>query len=254
MSKFKLAEALQSAASKNEKAFVPYIMAGDGGLTTLKERLLFLQSIGATAAEIGIPFSDPVADGPVIQEAGKRALREGVTLRNVLEFLIVNREAFQIPMILMTYLNPVFQYGAAAFAEECLAAGVSGVIVPDLPIEEEEEIGLELKKRDLALIRLVSLTSTEERIAKIIDDAEGFIYAVTVNGITGSRSGYEGGIASNLEKIKSKSPIPVLAGFGISSRDQAAELSRYCDGVIVGSKIVELFHEGRQEEIKELMP
>ncbi|MFK2825254.1 tryptophan synthase subunit alpha [Bacillus sp. B190/17] len=254
MSKHKLTEAFQAVQNKDKKAFVPYIMAGDGGLAALKDQLLYLQEIGVTAAEIGIPFSDPVADGPVIQEAGKRALAHGVTLRGVLDYLAAHKEAITIPIILMTYLNPVIQYGAESFAEDSHKAGVSGVIIPDMPLEEEVEVSEALKKNDLALIRLVTLTSPEERVAKITDGAEGFIYAVTVKGTTGVRTSYQDDVASYLQRIKAKSPVPVLAGFGVSSKEQAEELSRHCDGVIVGSKIVELFHKGQREEIKQLFP
>lgn len=254
MSKLKLERAFQTVQDKNNKAFVSYIMAGDGGLEALKEQLLYLQEAGVTAAEIGIPFSDPVADGPVIQEAGKRALAHGVTLKNVLDYLTVHKDSFTIPIILMTYLNPVFQYGAEAFAEDSRKAGISGVIIPDMPLEEETEVADALKQNDLALIRLVTLTSPEERIAKIATGAEGFIYAVTVKGTTGVRTSYQDDVASYLQCIKEKSPVPVLAGFGVSSREQAEELGQHCDGVIVGSKIVQLFHEGKEEEIKQLLP
>jgi len=254
MSKYKLQKAFQTVQEKNHKAFVSYIMAGDGGLNVLKDQLLYLQEAGVTAAEIGIPFSDPVADGPVIQEAGKRALAHGVTLKSVLEYLTVHKDSFTIPIILMTYLNPVFQYGAETFAEDSRKAGVSGVIIPDMPLEEEGEVSEALKQQDLALIRLVTLTSPEERVAKIAAGAEGFIYAVTVKGTTGVRASYQDDVASYLQHIKEKSPVPVLAGFGVSSKEQAEELGQYCDGVIVGSKIVELFHEGKKEEIKQLLP
>ncbi|KKB35415.1 tryptophan synthase subunit alpha [Bacillus thermotolerans] len=254
MSKAKLAKAFQSAEARNEKAFVSYIMAGDGGLNALKDQLLYLQEIGVTAAEVGIPFSDPVADGPVIQEAGKRALAEGVTLKRVLSFLEEHKNSFHIPIVLMTYLNPVFQYGIEAFAEDSQKAGVSGVIVPDMPLEEEKEVREALQERELALIRLVTLTSPEDRIAQITDGAEGFIYAVTVKGTTGVRNSYQDDVGTYLGQIKEKSKVPVLAGFGVSSQEQAAELGKHCDGVIVGSKIVDLFHQGQKEKIKELIP
>ena len=135
MTKMKLQTAIEQQVATGGKAFIPYIMAGDGGLQNLREQLLFLQESGATAIELGIPFSDPVADGPTIQEAGKRALVSGVTLRGVLEGIMTLRNEVTIPIVLMTYLNPVFRYGIEAFAKDCADAGVSGLIVPDLPLE-----------------------------------------------------------------------------------------------------------------------
>lgn len=254
MSREKIAAAFKSINNRRNKAFVAYIMAGDGGLHSLKKKVLHLQEMGVTLVEIGIPFSDPVADGPVIQEAGKRALKLGVTLAKVLKELKTFRTEVNIPIVLMTYMNPVFKYGVDQFAVDCKAAGVSGAIIPDLPLEEEEEASISLKANDLALIRLVTLTSPDERIDRITANAEGFIYAVTVKGITGAREGFKENLPAYLQKIKEKSPVPVLAGFGVSSKEQAAELGRHCDGVIVGSKIVELFQTGKAEEIAHLIP
>ncbi|MBM7647742.1 tryptophan synthase alpha chain [Bacillus ectoiniformans] len=254
MTKEKLASAFAAVAEKDEKAFVAYIMAGDGGLSSLKEKILHLQEIGVTVVEIGIPFSDPVADGPVIQEAGQRALAQGVTLDKVLKELASFQNEVSIPLVVMTYLNPVYRYGLERFAEDCVKAGISGAIIPDVPLEEEDEIRDPMKRHSLALIRLVTLTSPESRIKNIAQDAEGFIYAVTVNGITGARTTFKENVPSYLKKIKELSPVPVLAGFGVSSSEQAAELGKHCDGVIVGSKIVELFHTGNQEAIREIIP
>ncbi|WP_100331216.1 tryptophan synthase subunit alpha [Bacillus xiapuensis] len=254
MSKKKIETVFQTLERTGKKAFVPYIMAGDGGMESLKEQLLYLQEIGVTMAEVGIPFSDPVADGPVIQEAGKRALANGVTLHQVLNELNKMQAELVMPLILMTYYNPVFQYGLEKFASDCQKAGVSAVIIPDLPIEEEEEISAPMEKNDLALIHLVTLTSTEERMEKIMQAAKGFIYAVTVKGITGARNGFSNDVPAFLRKMKEKSPVPVLAGFGVSTKEQAEVLSQSCDGVIVGSKIVDLFHKGQKESIQSLIP
>ncbi|OMP66081.1 tryptophan synthase subunit alpha [Domibacillus epiphyticus] len=254
MTKHKMNASFARVKEEGKKIFTAYIMAGDGGLHKLKEMILLLEDAGVTVVELGIPFSDPVADGPVIQEAGKRALAEKVTLTSVLEELASFKNDISIPVVIMTYANPVFKLGAQTFADKCAEAGVSGVIIPDVPMEEEAEFKEPLSKHEIALIRFVTLTSSDERIEETVNGAEGFIYAVTVNGITGARTGFAGDLSDHLARIKTKSPVPVLAGFGVSSKEQAETLGASCDGVIVGSKIVSLLHEGRGHEIKELVP
>ena len=243
----------QQKQSKGDNLFVPYIMAGDGGLEVLKERVLFLQDCGVAAIEIGIPFSDPVADGPTIQAAGKRALENGTTLSGVLKALQAFKDKRKVPIILMTYVNPVYRYGLASFAQDCATAGVDGVIVPDIPIEEEKFIADELQSESLAFIRLAALTSTKDRLIEIAKRSEGFLYAVAVTGTTGAREAYGEEVKAYLEMLKLNSSVPVLAGFGVSTPAQAQTLSSYCDGVIVGSTIVELFHRGNTEKIQQLI-
>lgn len=246
-------QAFQVLKEKNEKAFVPYIMAGDGGLEVLVERILFLEKCGASAVEVGIPFSDPVADGPTIQKAGIRALSNGTNLKDVLKTLREARDIIQIPIILMTYMNPLLAFGLDKFAKEANAAGVDGCIIPDLPLEEEEILKVMFEASDIELIRLVTLTSPLERIQAIASQGKGYLYAVTITGITGARSGFGENLGSYLQKVKSVSPIPVLAGFGISTPDHVQEVNQYCDGVIVGSKIVDLFEQNNLEEIEKLI-
>lgn len=253
MGKQRLDEALQQCTQKGGKAFIPYIMAGDGGLDKLKKHLLFFEEAGADAIELGIPFSDPVADGPVIQEAGKRALDLGVSLRSILEALIGIRGEINIPIILMTYLNPVFAYGVDRFASDCIKAGVDGCIIPDMPLEEEGIISGSLKRAEIALIRLVTLTSPEERIKRIADGAEAFLYAVTIKGTTGARDHFEEETGRFLQKVKSVSDVPVLAGFGISTAKHVQEAGKYCDGTVVGSKVIQLLNEGTYHEIARLI-
>ncbi|UII54373.1 tryptophan synthase subunit alpha [Cytobacillus spongiae] len=249
----RIAKALAVTLEKGEKAFVPYIMGGDGGLSELKKRVLFLAEAGATAIEIGIPFSDPVADGPVIQQAGIRALTNGVTLKNILDTIADVRPVVPIPIIIMTYVNPIYSFGIPAFIEAARKAGVDGCIIPDLPIEEEEIIAPLVEHAGIEFIRLVTLTSTTERIEQITHKGNGFVYAVTVNGITGTRKDVTENLAEHLQKIKEISPIPVLAGFGISTPNQVQDISMYCDGVIVGSKMVELFEQKDFGQIQELI-
>jgi len=239
--------------NKEKKVFVPYIMAGDGGLESLREKLLFLQDSGADAIEIGIPFSDPVADGPTIQRAGIRALKEGTTLKKVLNVLKEYKDDVSVPLILMTYLNPLIAYGYEQFAEDAQKAGVAGCIIPDLPIEEEALIMPYLEKENLTLIRLVTLTTPIERIREIAEKSAGFIYAVTVTGTTGTRNEFSSDLTGFLKTVKSLSSVPVLAGFGVSNKEQIQEVCKHCDGVIVGSKVIDLFEQEKYEEIQHLI-
>lgn len=253
MTKQQITEAIQACNKRGDKAFVPYIMAGDGGIETLKETILFLQKIGVTAIELGIPFSDPVADGAIIQEAGERALAKGVTLRLVVETVASFKDEVTVPIILMTYLNPIIQYGIEEFAEDCRNSGISGLIIPDLPYEEVDLVRTALTNADIALIPLVSLTSPPERIEKITAAGEGFIYAVTVNGITGVRDGFESELGEHLRKLKAVSSVPVLAGFGISTPAQVELIGSFADGVIVGSAIVTALHNSDYKTVEKLV-
>ncbi|MGN7409519.1 tryptophan synthase subunit alpha [Sporosarcina sp. SAFN-010] len=251
MKEFTLTIAIRKRNEKGQSAFIPYMMAGDGGLDMLHERISFLEEAGADAIEIGIPFSDPVADGEVIQEAGSRALKRGVTLRKVMSEL--QAQLHSIPLVVMTYLNPVLAYGVSEFVEDCERAGVKGLIIPDLPHEERGLLSDALIGKDIALVPLISLTSSLERIEKIARKAEGFVYAVTVNGITGVRSSFASDLMDHLRVLKGVSNVPVLAGFGISTPEQVRHFSSIADGVIVGSAIVTAFHEENLEKIQSLI-
>jgi len=237
----------------NKKAFIPYIMAGDGGLESLVDRMSLLERFGAAAIEVGVPFSDPVADGPTIQRAGLRALENGTTLKGIIAELEKARKIISTPILLMTYLNPIYSYGIEKFVQEIQKAGVDGCIIPDLPIEEEDIITKQLEEAQVELIRLVTLTTPIERIRTISSKGKGFLYTVTVKGITGARNKYDTDLYKFLKTVKEVSPIPVIAGFGISNQEQIAELTNYCDGVIVGSKIVDLFEQNRISEMENLM-
>lgn len=252
MSKNRITQALQQGEQKGEKAFIPYIMAGDGELSSLKDQLLFFEQHGATAVELGIPFSDPVADGPVIQRAGIRALNNGTTLKKILETVKELRKEVSIPLILMGYSNSILAYGLPQFTADCIAAGIDGCIIPDVPMEEEA-LFASLQDADIALIRLVTLTSSRERIAEIAKHAQGFIYAVTVTGTTGTRESFGSEVGAYLQQVKEISPVPVLAGFGISTPDHVHSATQYCDGVIVGSKIVDSLEHDQKQDIIELI-
>lgn len=249
----RIEQTFSKLVEQNQKSFVPYIMAGDGGLDCLVERLITLEKFGATAIEVGVPFSDPVADGPTIQRAGIRALKNGTTLKGIINTLAKARDFVSIPLILMTYLNPVYIYGINEFISDIGSAGVDGCIIPDLPIEEEEIIAPKLEKENIEFIRLVTLTTPAERVKLIAERGKGFLYAVTVKGITGTRNEYDDNLKSFLQTVKNNSPIPVLAGFGISNEAQIREITEYCDGVIVGSKIVDLFEKEQIDDLERFM-
>ncbi|CAH2714328.1 Tryptophan synthase alpha chain [Neobacillus rhizosphaerae] len=249
----RLEQSFELLNENDGKAFVPYLMAGDGGLECLVDRLLLLEKFGATAIEVGVPFSDPVADGPIIQNAGIRALKSRTTLKGIITELAKARELVTIPIILMTYLNPIYAYGIGAFVQDIQNAGVDGCIIPDLPIEEEDMLVPQLAEAQIELIRLVTPATPLERIKQIAGRGKGFLYMVTVKGITGTRNLFQHDLNQFLRAVKELSPIPVLAGFGISSQEQINELTKYCDGVVVGSRIVELFEKNNLSEMEILM-
>lgn len=253
MSKQHIANYFKKIQDKDKQLFIPYIMAGDGGLDILNDRIQLLQDAGAAAVELGIPFSDPVADGDTIQQAGIRALNEGVSLKKVLDTIAPAKQNRDIPIILMTYINPIFCYGVEAFAADCAASGVSGIIIPDIPMEEEALIADALYNHDIAFIRLAAMTSPKERLEKIAAQSEGFLYAVSVTGTTGERATHQDRVYEYLASLKKHATVPVLAGFGVSTPEQAHRLGAYCDGVIVGSKIVSMLHEGQDDDVRALI-
>ncbi|WP_409250969.1 tryptophan synthase subunit alpha [Bacillus sp. SCS-153A] len=253
MGKGFLEDSLKHLRAKGKGIFIPYIMAGDGGLDNLLDQLVFLEQAGASAIEIGIPFSDPAADGPVIQEAGKRALKEGTTLTGIFEVLKGGRDQIGIPLIFMTYFNPVMQYGLKRFAEDCTKAGVDGLIIPDLPLEHADILSPYLQEEGIALVQLASLTSSKDRLKKIAEATEGFLYAVTINGTTGEVSEFQTSLKDHLQDLKSVCNVPVLAGFGISTPDHVREFIGITDGVVVGSKIIQFLQENRMDDIVNLI-
>lgn len=246
-------EAFKNKKRMNQNLFVPYIMAGDGGLERLDEQISFLEDCGVAAIELGIPFSDPVADGPTVQAAGERSLAHGTTLAGVLETLKKSKANRNIPIILMTYLNPIYAYGIEKFTAACEKSGVDGVIIPDIPLEEEALVAESLKEHSIAFIRLAALTSTNERLEELSRRAEGFLYAVSVTGTTGARASHDKNVAEYLKFLKENCIIPVLAGFGVSTPAQAKTLSSLCDGIIVGSTIIDLLHKGKKDDIRYLI-
>ncbi|MDO9288483.1 MAG: tryptophan synthase subunit alpha [Thermodesulfovibrionales bacterium] len=229
--------------SLNKKAFIPYIMAGDPSVERTKELVLVLEECGADIIELGVPFTDPLADGPTIQRAAERALKEGVTLKGVLALVKDLRTKTRVPLVLMTYYNPVFKYGEERFVKDANDAGVDGVIIPDLPPDEAGELIKTAKKAGLATIFLLAPTSTEDRIKKVATASRGFIYYVSMTGITGAQILLDGSIGKSINNIRSITDKPVAVGFGISTPEEARTVSGISDGVIVGSAIVRKIQE-----------
>jgi tryptophan synthase alpha chain len=224
----------------NKKAFVAYICAGDPHLDATVEIVTSFAQAGVDVIELGIPFSDPVADGIVNQMAADRAIAAGTTMSGVLGAIKRIRERTQVPIVLFTYLNPVFTYGWERFHSDAAAAGADGVLVLDLPPDEAAQNPDLTEDNSLAHIRLIAPTTPAERIPRIASIAQGFIYYVSVEGVTGMKSTVATGISDMVALIKQSSKVPVCAGFGISNPAQAAEAARQADGVIVGSAIVKL--------------
>lgn len=229
--------------NKGEKALITYIMAGDPNLQDTERLILELEKAGADLIEIGIPFSDPLADGPTIQKAASRALEHNVSLSDVIDLAKKVRKVSNIPLIFMSYYNPIFKYGEERFVRDAVKAGVDGVIVPDLPPEEAEGLIKHSREKGLDTIFLLAPTSGEDRIKKVCRSSTGFIYYVSLTGVTGAREGVSKDIKGMIKKIKSHTKLPVAVGFGISRPEQAKEVSSWADGVIVGSAIVKVLEE-----------
>ena len=233
-----LTKHLQAIKDSKRGIFVPYIMAGDHakGLDGLFETIALLENSGVSAIEVGIPWSDPVADGPVIELAGQRSLAKDVTLTAIIKKL--QEQKTQVPLVIMTYINPVYQYGIEAFVKDLADTSVKGLIIPDLPDEHADFITPYLKDSDIALVPLVSLTTGIDRQKQLIDGAEGFIYAVAINGVTGKTGNYRDDLDKHLANLTAHADIPVLTGFGVSTEEDIKRFNAVSDGVIVGSKIV----------------
>ena len=239
----RIGRAFKRLKNHGGKAFIPYIMAGDPSFETTKETVLMLEQCGADIVELGVPFSDPLADGPTIQRAAERALKNGVTLRKVIAFVKDIRSSTQIPLILMTYFNPVFKYGPESFIRDAADAGVDGLIIPDLPPDEAADFIKHARKANLDTIFLLAPTSTEDRIRIVTKASRGFIYYVSITGITGSGLLFDGSMERLISEIKGFTDTPVAVGFGVSTPEDAAAVAKVADGVIVGSAIVKRLHE-----------
>ena len=234
----RIEEAFNDLERRGAKGFIPFITAGDPDLTTTGELLVQLSEAGATVIELGVPFSDPMADGPVIQRASERALKNNVSLQQVLDLVRETHKNIQTPIILFTYFNPLLQFGLARVAEEAQAAGIDGVLVTDLSPEEAGDFESELRAHDLDMIFLVAPTSTDARLKLVAQHARGFIYAVSRAGVTGARASVSAEAEKLVNRMRKFSPLPIAVGFGISTAEQVKDVQRYADAVVIGSAIV----------------
>lgn len=233
-------------AFKNGKAFIGFLTGGDPTIEKSEEFILEMVRGGADLIEIGIPFSDPVAEGMVIQKANIRALSEGATTDRIFELVEAVRRKSDVPLVFLTYLNPVFKYGYECFFERCRSLGVDGIIIPDLPFEEKDELVDIAESFGVDVISLIAPTS-EERIKQIAGSAKGFLYVVSSMGVTGMRSEIKTDLKSMIETVKAASDIPAAVGFGINTPEQAKEIGSIADGVIVGSAIVKIIEKYGEE-------
>jgi tryptophan synthase alpha chain len=229
-------------AFSHGKAFIPFFTCGDPDLATTERAIRLAEQNGADLVELGIPFSDPTAEGPVIQEASMRALKGGATTDKIFDMVRSLRKDVKIPFVFMTYANVVYSYGAEKFFSLCQETGVDGIILPDLPFEEKGEFLEITQKYEIALISMIAPTS-EDRIARIAREAEGFLYIVSSLGVTGTRTNISTDIGSIVKTVREYTDIPCAVGFGISTPEQAAAMAALSDGAIVGSAIVKLFAE-----------
>lgn len=242
-------------AFEGKKAFIAFITGGDPDIETTERLVLAMEEAGADIVEIGIPFSDPIAEGPVIQEADQRALEAGCTVDKLFDMVKRLRLRTDIPLLFMTYVNPIYVYGKEKFFSNCKESGIDGVIVPDVPFEEKSELESESSKFDICLISMIAPTSGD-RTEKIAAEAGGFLYCVSSLGVTGMRSKIDISISRLIQNVKEVSQVPCAVGFGISTPEQAKEMSGISDGIIVGSAIVKLVAQyGRDsvEPVKEFI-
>ncbi len=239
----RIEQKFSEAGNNGRSALVCYLTAGDPSIELTKDIVAELEKNGADIIELGIPYSDPMADGPTIQLASERALANGTTINDVIKLAKEIRKESDIPIILFGYYNPFYSYGLENFAKDAKEAGVDGILVVDLPPEESGEFKKHLDNNGINLIFLLAPTSTDRRIGLVSDNASGFIYLVSITGVTGSRPGMEYSLSSLTKDIKEKSGLPVGIGFGVSTPEQALDISQYADAVIVGSAIVRIIEK-----------
>jgi tryptophan synthase alpha chain len=233
---------------KNQKALIVYLTAGDPDLETTRRLVLGLQEAGVDVLEIGVPFSDPTADGPIIQAASQRALRSGVTLSGILDMIEFLRKDCDIPIVLFGYYNPIFSYGSERFALRAKEVGVDGILVVDLPPEESYELRQYTDITGLDFISLVAPTTNDERIRRISRKATGFLYYISITGVTGTAKPLIENIKADVARIRKFTALPLVIGFGISTPAQAAEIASYADGIVVGSAFVNLIERNSGNE------
>lgn len=237
----------QQLKSRNEKALICFVTAGDPDLTTSEKLILEIADAGAGVIEIGIPFSEPLADGPSIQAATQRALDGGINPKAVLDLVRKVRDKSDVPIVLMTYYNPVQKIGIDRFANEAAMAGADGVIMTDLPPEEAGDWKFAAERVGLDTIFLLAPTSTEERIRRVADMGSGFVYCVSRTGVTGARTELPTGVKTLVDTIRNATQLPIAVGFGVSGPEQVKEISQWADGAVVGSALVDLIDANRDQ-------
>ena len=237
-------EVFARCAEEGRAAFIPFLMAGDPDLETTARLMEALVAGGADVVELGVPFSDPIADGPVNQRAAMRALRSGTHLDDVLRLVARQRDALGVPIVLFTYFNPLHARGLERFAEQAAASGVDGVLCVDLPPEEgERELAPALRQHGVDTICLLAPTSTRDRVARVAESASGFVYYVSRTGVTGEREALPPDLAREIKRLRRKVELPVAVGFGVSTPEQVAAVAEIADGVVVGSALVRVVEE-----------
>ncbi|SFQ40065.1 tryptophan synthase, alpha chain [Roseivivax halotolerans] len=232
-----------------KKAFVAYIMAGDPSVETSLELMKGLPGAGVDVIELGLPFTDPMADGPTIQEAGQRALAGGMTLDKTLDMVReFRKDDAETPIVLMGYYNPIYSRGVSRFLNEAKEAGIDGLIIVDLPPEEDDELCIPAQKAGLNFIRLATPTTDDKRLPKVLENTSGFVYYVSITGITGAAAAEAQEVAPEVKRIKSQTDLPVIVGFGIRTPESAESIAGIADGCVVGSAIVGELASGRKVE------
>lgn len=228
---------------RGEKALIAYLTAGDPSLETTHDLIVNLDAAGVDILEIGVPFSDPTADGPIIQAASQRSLKNGTTLDGILHMIESVRTVTEIPIVLFGYYNPIFIYGNEHFAQRATASGVDGILVVDLPPEESRELRQYTDVLDIDFISLISPTTPADRMDRISREARGFLYYVSITGVTGTARPLVSDIERDMSRIKAITTMPVAVGFGISTPEQAGEIAPYADGIVIGSAFVRFIEE-----------
>jgi tryptophan synthase alpha chain len=241
----RIGDKFETLRGTKEKALIVYLTAGDPSLSVTKKLILGLEKAGVDILEIGVPFSDPTADGPVIQAASQRALKAGMTLEGVLNLVTEVRKVSEIPIVLFGYFNPIFAYGVQKFAGAARRAGVDGVLVVDLPYEEAKELRIYTDAVGIDFISLIAPTTDGKRLKKITAQASGFLYYISITGITGTAAPKIENIKTEVKKIRKITNLPIAVGFGISKPQQASEIGRFADGVVIGSAVVRLIDENK---------
>lgn len=237
-------EKFKTLKEMNKKAFIAYVCGGDPTLEDTEKIIYTLEKSGCDIIELGIPFSDPVADGPVIQDASLRSLNNGFKINKFFETVKKIRTNSQVPLVAMVYYSTIFGYGKEKFVTNCIESGIDGIIVPDLPYEESDELMPLLENTELYLIPLISVTSND-RIPMLVEKAKGFVYCVSSLGVTGERKSFDSRVSDFVKKVKSYTDVPACVGFGISKREDVQAFEKYADGVIVGSAIVKKIFESK---------